>query len=86
MEAYNYPFFATQFHPEKQQFVYYPTVKIDHSDESIEYSRYFADFFVHECRHNFNSFGSYSNEVAHLTETVGELVMMPTYTGLIYAF
>jgi gamma-glutamyl hydrolase len=46
MEARDYPFFATQYHPEKAQFIFFPGPKIDHSYTSIYYNRYFADFFV----------------------------------------
>jgi hypothetical protein len=49
-------------------------------------NRYFGDFFVGECRYNHNKFSSYEEEVAHQTEMVGTLVVLPSYTGLIYAF
>ncbi len=66
--------------------MWYPTVQVDHSAESIEYNRYFADFLVHESRGNQNKFSSYEEEVKAQTESFGELVMLPSYTGLIYAF
>ena len=46
MESKKYPFFATQFHPEKAQFIFYPKTQIDHSTTSIFYNRYFGDMFV----------------------------------------
>lgn len=46
IEGVSYPFFGTQFHPEKAQFIFYPDAPIDHSELSIYYNRYFADFFV----------------------------------------
>ena len=98
MESFEYPFYGVQFHPEKQQFVYYPTVKIDHSVDTlcnnewdsidaIAFNRYFADFFIGECRLNDRHFDSYEeSEVSSLTQAVGELVFLKSYTGLIYAF
>jgi carbamoylphosphate synthase small subunit len=35
MESYDYPFFATQFHPEKALDAYYPKNNINHSWVSI---------------------------------------------------
>ena len=46
MESKQYPFFGTQFHPEKAQSIWYPQKAIDHTDDSVYYNRYFADFFV----------------------------------------
>ena len=87
MESVAYPFYGVQYHPEKQQFVYYPTVKIDHSVDAIAFNRYFADFFISECRLNDRHFDSYEeSEVSSLTQAVGELVFLKSYTGLIYAF
>lgn len=49
IEAYNYPFWGNQFHPEKNEYewgAYYPS--IDHSSDAVRASIYFADFFVSE--------------------------------------
>lgn len=46
MEAYDYPFFGVQFHPEKESFSFYPSANIIHTQLSIVFNRYFADFFV----------------------------------------
>jgi gamma-glutamyl hydrolase len=54
MEAYNYPFFGTQFHPEKPASIFYTAANIVHTETSINYNRYFADFFVGEARRNKN--------------------------------
>lgn len=62
MESKDYPFFATQFHPEKAQFVFYPQTKIDHSTTSIFYNRYFSDMFVNQCKLNNNHFSSFEEE------------------------
>ena len=86
MEGHTYPFYGVQFHPEKQLFVFYPDTKIDHSRRSNEMNRYFGDFFVGESRFNHNKFSTYEEEVAHQTEILGDLIVLPTYTGLVYAF
>ena len=85
MEAKAYPFFATQFHPEKAQFVFYPGTKIDHSTESIHYNRYFADFFVEQCKMNGNSFSSYEEEVRLITENFNT-INTEGYDGVDYVF
>jgi len=43
IEAYDYPFYGTQFHPEKVLDLFTDNSGINHSWESIHYNRYFAD-------------------------------------------
>ena len=45
MESPDYPFMGVQFHPEKVG-VMYNNDGINHSWESINYNRYFADRFI----------------------------------------
>lgn len=48
-EAFNYPFYGVQFHPEKPPFEFAAKNKyqnVPHSNDAILVSRYFADFFV----------------------------------------
>ena len=85
MESKEYPFFGVQFHPEKAQFIYYPDTKIDHSADSIFYNRYFADFFVHQCRQNTNAFPAYENEARSVTEN-WEVINTDGYYGAVYVF
>lgn len=85
MESKQYPFFGVQFHPEKAQFIFYPETKIDHSEDSIYYNRYFGDFFVHQCRQNNNTFSSYSNEATNVTEN-WEVINTNGYYGAVYVF
>lgn len=66
MEAYNYPFYGVQFHPEKPQSNFDPSTNTDHSELSDDYNRYFADFFVDKARRNFNSFQSFADEMKSL--------------------
>lgn len=63
MESEKYPFFATQFHPEKEQFYFVPGTNIDHSEKSIYLNRYFGDFFVCHAKNNMNKYDTYKEEV-----------------------
>ena len=85
MESKDYPFFATQYHPEKAQFIFYPGPKIDHSDASIFYNRYFADFFVDQCRRSDATFDSYDDEVQALVENY-TTINTNGYDGIDFAF
>ena len=49
MESDKYPFFGTQFHPEKI-LTMYNAPSIDHSWASVQYNRYFADKFLELAR------------------------------------
>lgn len=54
-EAFNYPFYAVQFHPEKPPFefaVKKSNQNVPHSSDAILVSRYFADFFVSLAKSN----------------------------------
>lgn len=58
MESKEYPFFGTQFHPEKVLGVY-NVESVNHSWTSVQYNRYFADRFVELARQNSNSCGDF---------------------------
>lgn len=59
IESKKYPFFATQFHPEKSSYVFVENKGINHSWLSLQMNRHFGDFFVYTARHNTNKFGDY---------------------------
>lgn len=82
MESPDYPFFGTQFHPEKPQFTFYPDGNINHSELSIDFNRYFADFFVDHARRNFNSFESFDVETSLIVENYD--VIVTTDAGCVY--
>jgi len=64
VEAYNYPIYATQYHPEKNSFDFlHPS--IPHNRRAQQLTEDFAFFFVNECRKNKHRFPSYSEEVSH---------------------
>jgi gamma-glutamyl hydrolase len=57
MEAREFPFYASQFHPEKNIFEW-STSDFPHSLNAILVSTYFAEFFVNEARQNNATFAS----------------------------
>jgi gamma-glutamyl hydrolase len=59
-ENARYPFYGTQFHPEKAARIYNPTQAVNHGWESVLLNQYFAEFFVQECRKSANKYGNYS--------------------------
>ncbi|XP_028414897.1 gamma-glutamyl hydrolase-like [Dendronephthya gigantea] len=62
MEARKYPFYSTQWHPEKPAFEWASEKAIPHFQESIELSQYFSNFFVQEARLSKNRFSSQKEE------------------------
>ncbi|XP_031439903.1 gamma-glutamyl hydrolase-like [Clupea harengus] len=65
MEAYDYPVYGTQWHPEKNAFewsqTYYP-----HTPSAIKTTFYMADFFVNEAKKSLHSFASEEEAQKHL--------------------
>lgn len=59
MEAYDYPFYGTQFHPEKQYLSFAPDYAFQHTEEIEKINRNYADFFVGQARKNTNKFETY---------------------------
>jgi len=67
MEAKAYPFFGTQFHPEKNAFEWtlkYPN--IPHSEEAIRVGSYFGQFLVNLARQSTHKFSSRAEEEKYL--------------------
>jgi len=60
MEAKNYPFFGTQFHPEKPSQLWVDGMNINHSWESIQLQAHFSSLFVEMARANPDTFGNFS--------------------------
>jgi gamma-glutamyl hydrolase len=58
VEGKAWPFYATQWHPEKPPWEWNPTWRIERNDLAIQLSNYFGRFFVNECRYNKNRFES----------------------------
>lgn len=66
IEAYNYPIFGVQWHPEKNAFEWFPKVAINHSKEAILITQYAADFFVNQARLSGHRFSNKEDEDAAL--------------------
>ena len=60
IESEKYPFFGTQFHPEKVPRIFKEDLEVDHSWLSIGLNRHFADYFVYQTKLNPNNYGNYS--------------------------
>ena len=61
-----FPFYAHQYHPEKVQFIFQEDLHIPRSETAVGLAKYYAEFFVNECRLNGNRFESAEEEARHL--------------------
>ncbi|XP_065360981.1 gamma-glutamyl hydrolase A [Calliphora vicina] len=77
IEHKKYPFYGTQFHPEKNIYEFIPNRNITHTSRAIKASQYFADFLVNEARRNRQQFNNESEEVQNLIYNYA-----PVYTAL----
>ena len=84
MESPDYPFFGTQFHPEKV-LTLYNNDALDHSWTSVHYNRYFADRFMMLARQNTNSCGEFEDCQALMIDNV-PVIVTDTYYGNVYAW
>lgn len=71
IEAFKYPIFGTQWHPEKNIFEWEkvngaPYEAINHSPEAIKIAQYTANFLVEQARNNQHKFSSDSEEDSFL--------------------
>ncbi|XP_071350909.1 gamma-glutamyl hydrolase [Trachinotus anak] len=62
MEAYRYPFYAVQWHPEKSPFEWIDKPGMIHSTSAVRASFYTASFFVSEAMKNHHHFSSPAEE------------------------
>lgn len=63
---YRYPFYGTQFHPEKNIYEWAPNRNVSHSKSAILANRYFADFFIGQARQSHHIFNDSFEEKASL--------------------
>ncbi|XP_023250847.1 gamma-glutamyl hydrolase [Seriola lalandi dorsalis] len=75
VEAYDYPIYGTQWHPEKNAFEW-TRPYVSHSPSAVKTTFYMASFFVNEARKNFHSFESAEGESEALIYNYN-----PVYTG-----
>ncbi|KXJ14950.1 gamma-glutamyl hydrolase A [Exaiptasia diaphana] len=66
VEAVKYPFYGTQWHPEKNQFEWTKEENINHSSEGVLVTQYVADFFVDQARLSKHHFKSRKEETSSL--------------------
>lgn len=59
IESDKYPFYGTQFHPEKSSMVWLDDSDIDHTWLAIKLNSIFNDKFVQLARHSTNYYGTY---------------------------
>jgi len=77
IEARDYPFYGSQFHPEKIAYEWAPKLPgIPHSREAVNVAQYFAEFFVDIARHSTHSFQNRAEEEEYLIYNY-----QPFYTG-----
>ncbi|XP_056619566.1 gamma-glutamyl hydrolase [Triplophysa dalaica] len=75
MEAYEFPIYGTQWHPEKNAFEF-TRPSIPHTPSAIKTTSYTAQFFVNEARKNLHTFSSTEEEQKALIYNYN-----PVYTG-----
>ncbi|XP_067305641.1 gamma-glutamyl hydrolase [Pseudorasbora parva] len=80
MEAYDFPIYATQWHPEKNAFEWRRPY-IPHTPSAILTTFHTAHFFINEARKSFHSFASVEEEEKALIYNY-----KPEYTGAHSAF
>jgi len=76
IEAYNYPFYATQWHPERNQFEWDIEELLLHTSDGVMATQYLTNYFVNEVRKNNHQFASKDEEEKYLIYNYS-----PTYTG-----
>ena len=77
VEHVDYPIYAVQWHPEKNEFEWNHEV-INHSPDAVASMEYFGWFFVNECRRNRDKFSSEEELDTYLIYNFA-----PVYTGLV---
>ncbi|XP_042366323.1 gamma-glutamyl hydrolase [Plectropomus leopardus] len=86
VEAYDYPIYGTQWHPEKNAFEW-TRPYITHSQAAIKTTFYMAEFFVNEARKNFHRFDSEGDERNALIYNYSPVYTSPSSTFVqIYYF
>lgn len=86
IEHIKYPFFGTQWHPEKPPYEF-SLDAIPHSRDAVHVSQHLADVFVDYARHSDHKPESIEEELAMLIYnyeayfTARDIVMEPSYDG-----
>eukprot|EP00755_Sulcionema_specki_P037349 Sspe_Gene.2623::Locus_878_Transcript_1_1_Confidence_1.000_Length_838::g.2623::m.2623/K01307/GGH; gamma-glutamyl hydrolase len=89
IEAYKYPFAATQWHPEKANFEFLEPLgpkAFPHSENAVRASQYVANYFVGLARKSSHSFGSKAEESKSLIYNYQPRKDPNGYFELVYSF
>ncbi|XP_055966927.1 gamma-glutamyl hydrolase [Sorex fumeus] len=81
MEAFHYPIYGVQWHPEKPPYEWKKLDGISHAPNAVKAAFYLAEFFVSEARKNNHHFPSPAEESKNLIYQ-----FHPTYTGNFSSF
>ncbi|KAH0617676.1 hypothetical protein JD844_016155 [Phrynosoma platyrhinos] len=81
MEAYKYPVYGVQWHPEKNPYEWKNSSGIPHSQSAMKVAYFTADFFVNEARKSNHHFPSKEDETKALIYNFN-----PVFTGTFSSF
>ena len=89
MEAFKYPIYGTQWHPEKNSFEWYqtngiPYEAINHSPEAIYITQYVSNFFVNNARKSSHKFADPDEENARLIYNYEKVKAGPSFVETYY--
>ena len=85
VESEQYPFFGTQFHPEKPTQIFKEDQAVNHSWISIQLNTHFAEYFVYQARRNNVTYGNYS-EVQKAIIQNADLIVTDEWYDTVYVF
>jgi gamma-glutamyl hydrolase len=85
MESPHYPFFGTQYHPEKPASIHAPSTHANHSWTSIQLNQALAERFVWLARSNGNTLGNFSSVQREIIENY-PLIVTETFAEVVYVF
>ncbi|XP_044163182.1 gamma-glutamyl hydrolase-like [Acropora millepora] len=81
IEAYDYPFYGTQWHPEKNSFEWTSLEAINHSKEAVLVTQYVANFFVDQARLSGHRFADKKEEENALIYQHAPVFCLPEITA-----
>ncbi len=85
IESERYPFFGTQFHPEKSSRLFREDLNIDHSWLAIKMNRHFMDYFVYQTRQSPNTFGTFAETQKYIVQNY-DTIISDDWFDTVYVF
>ncbi|BFZ02877.1 hypothetical protein BsWGS_05916 [Bradybaena similaris] len=85
-EAFKYPIYGVQWHPEKNIFLWRPDQAISHNFHAVEITQYMANFFVNEARKSFHHYNSTDDEAHAVIENAFRVFVPDFKSGEVYYF